>query len=176
MLGIGAGHFDHDLLVQGTTRWSRGRATSKKLSKTHDSISGSKTKLWHRILTHCLPLSFPEADRFHRSLRSAWFRGFPRSLPVPLLHPRPDQKGCRRGWLGRRGATGIQRAPVVGDPATRAAASVGLPVHPDSDAVAMFRMVPVEGRSLIEQRNRIEARAVELLSDRRDDRLLATGC
>lgn len=38
----------------------------QKLSKTNDTISRSKTELRHRILTHYLPLYFPEADRFHR--------------------------------------------------------------------------------------------------------------
>lgn len=38
----------------------------QKLSKTHDAVSWSKTELGHRILTHDLPLYFPEADCFHR--------------------------------------------------------------------------------------------------------------
>ncbi len=52
--------------------------------------------------------------------------------------------------------------------------SVGLPVHPDSDAVRMFRLVLAEGRSLIRQRDEIEVRAVELLSDLPDYQLLTT--
>lgn len=39
----------------------------------------------------------------------------------------------------------------------------------------MFRMVLAEGRSLIEQRNRIEARAVELSSGHPDYQLLTTA-
>ena len=35
--------------------------------------------------------------------------------------------------------------------------------HPESDAIAMFRMVLAEGRSLTRQRNAIEARSIELL-------------
>ena len=52
--------------------------------------------------------------------------------------------------------------------------SVGLPVHPTSDAVRMFRLVLAEGRSLIRQRDEIEARTVELLSDLPDYQLLTT--
>lgn len=52
--------------------------------------------------------------------------------------------------------------------------SVGLPVAPDSDAIRMFRLVLVQGSSLIQQRNVIEARAVELLTDNPDYRLLRT--
>ena len=67
MLEIGAVQFSHDPLVVGT-------AEIQELSKTHEIISRSKTKLWHRILTHSLPLYFPETERFHRSrgLTGSW--------------------------------------------------------------------------------------------------------
>ena len=55
-----------------------------------------------------------------------------------------------------------------------AAASVGLPVDEDSDAIDMFRMVLGEGRSLVRQRQIIERRAVALLSDNLDYQLLRT--
>ena len=48
----------------------------QELSKTHEIVSRSKTELWHRILTHYLPLYFPEAERFHRSSRTDWFLAF----------------------------------------------------------------------------------------------------
>ena len=72
--------------------------------------------------------------------------------------------------VGRR----VSKERLLSDIYDTAASSVGLPVEPDSDAVAMFRMVLAEGRSLIEQRNRIEARAVELLAEHPDYRLLVT--
>lgn len=49
---IGAVQFFHDPLVVGT-------ADIQELSKTHEIVSRSKTELWHRILTHYLPLCFP---------------------------------------------------------------------------------------------------------------------
>ncbi len=42
------------------------------------------------------------------------------------------------------------------------------------EAVRMFRLVLAEGRSLVRQRDEIEARAVELLSDHADYRLLTS--
>src|SRR3954471_14644534 len=36
----------------------------QELSKTHEVISKAKTELWHRLLTHYLPLYFPEIARF----------------------------------------------------------------------------------------------------------------
>ena len=55
----GTEQYDHDLLVCGTN-------DIQELSKTHDIVSKTKTELWHRVLTHYLPLDVPEADRFHR--------------------------------------------------------------------------------------------------------------
>jgi hypothetical protein len=53
MLEIGAVQFFHDPLAAGTS-------DIQELSKTHDIVSRSKSELWHRILTHYLPLYFPE--------------------------------------------------------------------------------------------------------------------
>ena len=60
MLQIGAVQVFHDPLVAGTS-------DIQELSKTYEMVARAKTELWHRILTHYLPLYFPEADRFHRS-------------------------------------------------------------------------------------------------------------
>ena len=54
MMEIGNEQFYHDPLVRGTN-------DIQELSKTHDIVSKSKSELWHRILTHYLPLYFPEA-------------------------------------------------------------------------------------------------------------------
>ena len=68
----------------------------------------------------------------------------------------------------------VSKERLLSDIYVTALGSVGLPVHPDSDAVRMFRLVLAEGRSLIRQRDEIEARAVELLSDLPDYQLLTT--
>jgi hypothetical protein len=48
----------------------------QELSKTHEVISKAKTELWHRLLTHYLPLYFPEIARFAGNSRSAGFSPF----------------------------------------------------------------------------------------------------
>lgn len=68
----------------------------------------------------------------------------------------------------------VSKAQMLSDVYATAVSSVGLPVHPDSDAVRMFRLVLAEERSLIRQRDQIEAQAVELLSDLPDYQLLTT--
>ena len=78
LLEIGAVQFFHDPLVADI-------ADIQELSKTHEIVSRSKTELWHRILTHYLPLYFPEAERFHRSSRTDWFLAFLEKYPTPHM-------------------------------------------------------------------------------------------
>jgi transposase len=68
----------------------------------------------------------------------------------------------------------VGKEQILTDICATATASVGLLVHPGSDAIRMFRMVFAEGRSLIRERNEIETRSVELLSDMPDYQLLTT--
>ena len=55
----------------------------QELSKTHDMVSRAKTELWHRLLTHYLPLYFPEAERFQGNSRSDWFLALLEQFPTP---------------------------------------------------------------------------------------------
>lgn len=166
MLEIGAVQFFHDPLVTGT-------ADIQEMSKTHEIVSRSKTELWHRILTHYLPLYFPEAERFHRSSRTDWFLAFLEKYPSPhMITVISREAFIADAWevVGRK----VSKERLLSDIYATAVGSVGLPVHSDSDAIRMFRMVLSEGRSLIRQRDVIEARAVELLSDLPDYQLLTT--
>lgn len=45
----------------------------QELSKTHEMVSRAKTETLHRILTHYLPLYFPEIERFRHNSRGDWF-------------------------------------------------------------------------------------------------------
>ena len=143
----------------------------QELSKTHDAVSRSKTDLWHRILTHHLPLYFPEADRFHRSPRTDGFLAFPEMFPSPhRISAMTKDEFTMAAWevVGRK----VEKSLLLSDIYETAKASAGLPVAPVSDAIRMFRLMLAEGRSLIRQRNAIEDRAVELLAERPDDLLL----
>lgn len=92
MMEIGNTQFYHDPLACGTN-------DIQELSKTHDVVSKSKTELWHRILTHYLPLYFPEADRFHRSSRGDWFFAFLERYPSPHMISAMDRY-LQRGEAG----------------------------------------------------------------------------
>ena len=77
MLQIGASTVYND---PGCGRLNRPAA---ELSKTHDMVSRAKTELWHRLLTHYLPLYFPEAERFQGNSRSDWFLALLEQFPTP---------------------------------------------------------------------------------------------
>jgi hypothetical protein len=164
MLQIGAVQVFHDPLVAGTS-------DIQELSKTYEMVARAKTELWHRILTHYLPLYFPEADRFHRSSRGDWFLTFLEAFPSPHMITAMDKDAfVAAAWpvIGRR----VSKAALLGDIHETSKASVGLPVAPDSDAIRMFRLVLAQGRSLIQSRNAIEPRSAELLGDQPDYQLL----
>lgn len=98
MLQIGAVQVFHDPLVAGTS-------DIQELSKTYEMVARSKTELWHRILTHYLPLYFPEADRFHRSSRGDWFFAFLEAFPSPHMITAMDKETfIQVAWpvIGRR--------------------------------------------------------------------------
>ena len=161
---IGNEQYFHDPLLCGTN-------DLQELSKTHDIVSRSKTELWHRVLTHHLPLYSPEADRFHRSSRSDWFFAFLERYPSTHFITAMEQDVfIADTWdvVGRK----VSKERLLADIYKTAESSVGLPIAPDSDAVRVFRLVLGEGRNLIAQRNQIEDRAIELLKDHTDNQLL----
>ena len=166
MMQIGNEQFYHDPMLCGTN-------DLQELSKTHDIVSRSKTELWHRVLTHYLPLYWPEAERFHRSSRSDWFFAFLERYPSPHFISAMDQEAfIADAWdvVGRK----VSKERLLADIYQTAKSSVGLPIALDSDAARMFRLVLGEGRGLIAQRNEIENRAVELLKTNDDYQLLTS--
>ena len=139
----------------------------QELSKTHEVISKAKTELWHRLLTHYLPLYFPEVARFANNSRSAWFLAFLERFPTPaIITAYRKDAFIDAAWsvVGRK----VSKARLLGDIYETARASIGLPVDAESSAVAMFRMVIAEGRSLIRQRDEIERQAHIALADNAD--------
>ena len=167
MLEIGAVQVFHDPLLAGVN-------DIQELSKTHEIVSRAKTELWHRILTHYLPLYFPEADRYHRSSRTDWFLAFLEAFPSPHFIAAMGKDGVHRSGMDRRRAARLQNRTAVRhlrdrEDLRRTARRSRIPTPS-----AMFRMVLAEGRSLTRQRNEIEARSIELLSGLTDYRLLTS--
>ena len=139
----------------------------QELSKTHEIISKAKTELWHRLLTHYLPLYFPEVARFAGNSRSDWFLAFLERFPTPAsITAYTKEAFIEAAWdvVGKK----VSKARLLGDIYETACSSIGLPVPIDASSIAMFRMVVAEGRSLIRQRDEIEEKAHEALAANAD--------
>lgn len=76
MLRTGLSQYYQDPLAAGIS-------DIQELSKTHEMVSKAKTETMHRILTHYLPLYFPEIERFRQNSRSDWFFAFLEQFPTP---------------------------------------------------------------------------------------------
>jgi transposase len=166
LLRIGATQRYHDPLASGTN-------DLQELSKTHEAVSKAKTELLHRIQTHYLPLYFPEFGRFRSNGRSDWFFAFLERFPVPASITVMDREAfITAAWevAGRK----VAKARLLADIHETARTSIALPVPPDAPAVAMFRLVLAQARTLIAQRDAIEAQADALLRDHPDYRRLCT--
>ena len=160
MLKIGAVQRFHDPLRAGFN-------DIQELSKTHEAISRAKTEIQHRILTHYLPLYFPEVERFRGNTRSDWFFAFLDAFPTPAVITALGKDGfITAAWnvVGRK----VSKERLLSDIYETARTSIGLPLPLDAAAITMFRMVIAEARSLIRQRDNIEAMADNLLKDHPD--------
>jgi transposase len=165
----------HMLRIGATQRYvdplAAGINDLQELSKTHEAISKTKTQTWHRLLTHYLPLYFPEIANFAGNSRSDWFLALLERFPTPasITDLGPDGFSAA-AWplVGRK----VSKARLINDIYTTATSSIALPVPLDSAAITMFRMVIAEARSLIHQRDQIEAIAHAMLAENRDYQLL----
>ena len=164
MLRIQATQLYHDPLRAGIN-------DVQELSKTHEAIARAKTEIQHRILTHYLPLYFPEIDRFRGNSRSDWFFAFLDAFPTPAsITALTKEEFVKAAWdvVGRK----VSKTQILMDIYETARTSIGLPLPLDAPAIRMFRMVIAEARSLIRQRNEIETQADELLRHSQDYQLL----
>ena len=82
MLEHGLVQIYYDPLFQGTH-------DVQELSNTYYQVTLARMRLQHSLLTHHLPLYFPEFARYWYSTRSEWFIRFLIRFPIPsaILHP-----------------------------------------------------------------------------------------
>ena len=143
----------------------------QELSKTHETISKAKTQTWHRILTHYLPLYFPEIARFAGNSRSDWFLALIERFPTPSSITSLGREAfLAEAWplVGRK----VSKAKLINDIYETACSSIALPVAEGAAAITMFRMIIAQARSLIQERNRIEQVAQVTLANQPDYQLL----
>ncbi len=139
----------------------------QELSKTHYQISLARIRLQHSLMTHYLPLYFPEVERYFDGAHADWFARFMlrfptaasiRALTYEAFHEQAwelvGRKVNKRAWLRELYDCALQ--------------SIGLPVAEDSIEVETFRLQLRRFQQLIEQRDALADQAHQLLSGRAD--------
>jgi transposase len=132
MLRIRATQVYHDPLRVGIN-------DVQELSKTHEAIVRAKTEIQHRILTHYLPLYFPEIERFRGNSRSDWFFAFLDAFPTPAnITALTKEEFVKAAWdvVGRK----VSKTQILMDIYQTARTSIGLPLPLDAPAIRMFRI------------------------------------
>ncbi len=145
----------------------------QELSKTYYQVSLRKTRVQHSIMTHYLPLYFPEVQKYYYTSRAQWFSSLLLRFPSPssvLKYSREEFIEAARGVAGRK----VNKAAWLTDFYETAASSIGLPVEEDSEAMVMFRLVLQEHQHLCRLRRSIEERAKLYLKDNADYNRLRT--
>ena len=145
----------------------------QEVSKTYWHVTLARTRVQHSLLTHFLPLYWPEFARCWRTSRSEAFCQMLHAFPTPASITATDgdtfvksaalpagRKVNKRAWLTE-----------VYDLARR---SIALPIPLDSPAVATFRLRLESFLALSAERHRLERWASELLGTNHDYQLLQT--
>jgi transposase len=139
----------------------------QELSQTYCQVSLRKTRVQHSIMTHYLPLYFPEAAKYFHSSRAEWFT----SLLMTFPNPAAVLKYSREGFIKAAQAVSgrkVNKAAWLRDFYETARESISLPVPEESEAIRMFRLVLQEHQDLCRMRRAIEARAELYLKDNAD--------
>lgn len=139
----------------------------QELSKTYCQVSLRKTRVQHSIMTHYLPLYFPEASKYFHTSRAEWFTSLLMTFPNPAAVLKYNQEGFIKAAQTVSGRK-VNKAAWLKDFYETARESIGLPVSEDSEAIRMFRLVLQEHQDLCRMRRAIEARAELYLKDNAD--------
>jgi transposase len=128
----------------------------QELLGTYSQIVGRKTRVYHALMTHYLPLYFPEAEPFLGSSRSEWF------LDVFLFAPCPAEvlrfskaTFLRKTVKGDEGHPTVRRK-LVAEFYETAKQSIGIPIQSGSVAMRMFRTILEEYIGLAKLRRQLE--------------------
>ncbi len=141
------------LLKNGTTQRYldpvvTGHQDLQEMANTYQQVSLRKVRLRHSLITHHLPLYFPEAERYLHSSRAEWFTELLLFTPCPAAVRQYTKAAfvaaAREQITGRK----VDKARWLADFYETACHSVGLPVAATSETIRMFRVVLEEYRAL----------------------------
>ncbi len=148
------------LLKSGTTQvfadpLQRGNQDLQELLGTYRQITDRKTRAYHSLMTHYLPLYFPEAEPFLSNPRGEWFLEVMRIAPCPST----VLQYTKRTFVKRFTAAGghfTSRQSLVASYYEIAKESVGIPVAADSQAAQMFQLAIEQYIGLMKLRRQLQ--------------------
>ena len=148
------------LLKSGTTQvfsdpLERGHHDLQELLGTYRKIVDRKTRIYHSLQTHYLPLYFPEAERFITTARAEWFLEVLHEAPCPSAVLKHSKKVFVKKFTASGGKVTL-RQRLVGEYYESARESVGIPVAAGSWAVQMFQLTIEQYIRLAKQRKMLE--------------------
>ena len=161
------------LLKNGTTQRYldpvvTGHHDLQEMANTYQQISLRKVRVHHSVLTHHLPLYFPEAERYLHSSRAEWFTELLLFTPCPAAVRRYSKSAFVKAATEQLTGRKVDKARWLSDFYDTACSSVGVPVSDTSDAIRMFRVVLEEYRALCQRRKQLETEVVTLLATQPD--------
>jgi transposase len=165
------------LLKTGTTQrfvdpLVTGHHDLQEMANTYQQVSLRKVRLQHAIVTHHLPLYFPEAERYLHSSRAEWFTDVLRLTPCPAAVRQYSKAAFIAAARAQVAGRKTDKTRWLADFYETAGRSVALPVRPDSAAISMFRVVLEDYQELCRRRKALEADIVMRLAGHADfDRL-----
>ena len=146
----------------------------QELLGTYSQVVGRKTRVYHSLMTHYLPLYFPEAEPFLGSSRSEWFLDVFTFAPCPAEVLKYSKATfLRKTVKGDEGHPTVRRR-LVAEFYETARESVGIPIKAGSIPMRMFRTILEEYISLAKLRRQLEKQIHEHLEDNVDYKRLRT--
>jgi len=145
----------------------------QEISKTHYQVSLRKVRVQHSIMTHFLPLYFPEAQKYFNCSSAEWFSTLMVRFPNPAAVLKySKEEFIKIAWdaAGRK----VNKTAWLTNFYETASESIGLDVPEDSKAIRMFRMVLEEHQHLCRMRKTIEEYAHNHLKHNEDYNRLRT--
>jgi transposase len=145
----------------------------QELSKTYMQVSLARTRLQHSLLTHYLPLFWPEFARYWRTTRNSWFVTFLNRFPTPRsVRALGKEAFIQEAWplVGRK----VNKRARLEEIYELAGETIGLPVDVDGLSVQTFKLQLSRYLDLNHHRAQLETWAEGVLANREDARLLRT--
>jgi len=139
----------------------------QELSKTYYQISLARTRLQHSLLTHYLPLYFPELERYFQTTHADWFARFLLRFPTAAsIRMLSFEQFKMEAWaiVGRK----VNKSAWIQELYATAERSIGLSIADDSIAIETFRLQLSRYQTLIQQREELAQRADQILAGKPD--------